>query len=90
MMPGLSGPDVCRRRPRPGLRPAAVPDPPYLEGEKADIIAGLEAGADDYVAKPFDSGELRARVDVGRRIIDLQVRLLEARDALAHEASHDP
>jgi two-component system cell cycle response regulator len=90
MMPGLSGPDVCRR-----VRGLASDQPPYLilltsKGEKADIIAGLEAGADDYLAKPFDSGELRARVEVGRRIIDLQVRLLEARDALAHEASHDP
>lgn len=90
MMPGLSGLEVCRR-----VRGLAPDQPPYLilltsKGEKADIVAGLEAGADDYLAKPFDPGELRARVDVGQRIIDLQARLLEARDALAHEASHDP
>lgn len=90
MMPGLSGPDVCAQ-----VRGLPSDRPPYLilltsKGEKADIVAGLEAGADDYLAKPFDPGELRARVDVGRRIVDLQARLLEARDALAHEASHDP
>ena len=90
MMPGLAGVDVCRR-----VRGLQSDQPPYLilltsKGEKADIVAGLEAGADDYLAKPFDPGELRARVDVGRRIIELQARLLETRDALAHEATHDP
>jgi two-component system, cell cycle response regulator len=90
MMPGLAGVDVCRR-----IRTLESEQPPYIiiltsRGEKADIVAGLEAGADDYLAKPFDSGELRARVDVGRRVIELQTRLLETRDALAHEAMHDP
>jgi len=90
MMPGLTGVEVCSR-----VRGLRSDQPPYLiiltaKGEKADIIAGLEAGADDYLSKPFDPGELRARVDVGRRIIELQSRLSEARDALAHEATHDP
>ncbi len=90
MMPGLFGLEVCRL-----VRGLQSDQSPYLillisKGEKADIVAGLEAGADDYLEKPFDPGELRARIDVGRRIIDLQARLLEARDALAHESSHDP
>ena len=90
MMPGLAGVDVCRR-----IRGLQSDQPPYViiltsKGDKADIVAGLEAGADDYLAKPFDPGELRARVDVGRRMIELQLRLLEAHDALAHEAMHDP
>jgi two-component system, cell cycle response regulator len=90
MMPGLAGVEVCRR-----VRSLQSDQPPYIiiltsKGEKADIVAGLEAGADDYLAKPFDPGELRARVDVGRRMIKLQARLREAHDALAHEATHDP
>jgi len=90
MMPGLAGVEVCRR-----VRSLKSDEPPYLilltsMSEKADIVAGLEAGADDYLAKPFDPGELRARVDVGRRVTELQARLREAHDALANEAMHDP
>ncbi len=89
MMPGLAGVEVCRR-----VRSMESDEPPYLilltsMGEKADIVAGLEAGADDYLAKPFDAGELRARVDVGRRMTELQARLREAHDALVNEATHD-
>lgn len=90
VMPGLAGVDVCRR-----VRTAESNQPPYIilltsRNQKTDIVTGLEAGADDYLAKPFDPGELLARVDVGRRLIELQARLNEARDELAHEAMHDP
>ena len=90
MMPEMDGPEVVRR-----VRARKTDQPPYIimlttKGEKADIIAGLEAGADDYLAKPFNSGELRARVAVGRRILETQAELLTARNALAHEATHDP
>jgi diguanylate cyclase (GGDEF)-like protein len=90
VMPGLAGVDVCHR-----ARTIQSDQPPYIilltsRGEKTDIVTGLEAGADDYLAKPFDPGELLARVEVGRRMIELQARLAEARDALAHEAMHDP
>jgi two-component system, cell cycle response regulator len=90
MMPGLTGVDVCR-----SVRDLASDEPPYLilltsMSEKTDIVAGLEAGADDYLAKPFDPGELQARVNVGRRVIDLQERLREAHVALTDEAMHDP
>jgi two-component system cell cycle response regulator len=90
MMPGLGGLDVCR-----AIRSVPSDQPPYIiiltsDGEKGNIADGLEAGADDYLAKPFDSGELRARVGVGARFVELEARLAEVRAALAHEAMHDP
>lgn len=75
MMPELQGPDLVRR-----VRALPTNRPPYLillttKREKADIIAGLDAGANDYLAKPFDPGELHARVEVGRRLIEVQAAL---------------
>jgi diguanylate cyclase (GGDEF)-like protein len=89
-MPELDGPDVCRR-----LRERESSDPPYVilltgRGETADIVIGLDAGANDYIAKPYDAAELQARIQVGRRMLELQSRLIEARDALEHQATHDP
>lgn len=89
-MPEMAGVDVCRK-----VRGREWERPPYIiiltsRGEKSDIVAGLEAGADDYLAKPFYPAELLARVGVGGRMIELQDGLIEARDALSHEATHDP
>jgi two-component system, cell cycle response regulator len=89
-MPGLDGLEVCRR-----IREACNDNPPYLiiltaKGEKADIVKGLDAGANDYISKPYDNDELQARINVGGRMLALQTDLLEARDALAYEATHDP
>ena len=77
MMPGINGVEICRRL----RRPDAV-EPMYIilltaRDEKNDIVEGLGAGADDYIAKPFDKEELRARIDVGRRVVELQTALLE-------------
>ena len=77
MMPQMDGPDVCRRV-RQELPLANM----YLllvtarEG-RGDMVAGLDAGADDYIIKPFDPDELRARVAVGVRILSLQQKLGE-------------
>ena len=75
IMPPLDGPDVCRllRRERPLV-------PTYVilltsRDSRADLTEGLDAGADDYLVKPFDPEELRARVHVGIRILTLQERL---------------
>lgn len=73
MMPGMSGPDLCRRA-REDRDP---PAPLYLilliaRGQARDIVQGLDAGADDYLAKPYDNEELRARLNLARRILDLQ------------------
>ena len=90
LMPEMDGLEVVRQ-----VRAKKTDRPPYLimlttKGEKANIISGLDAGADDYLSKPFDAEELRARVDVGCRIIAMQNELCQARDALAYEAAHDP
>ncbi len=77
MMPELDGPEVCRRlRARPGGESAYV----ILltaKGTKEDIVIGLQAGADDYLTKPFDHGELQARLQVGQRILGLQGKLAD-------------
>ena len=75
VMPGLTGPEVCRR-----IREFEAESPPYLilltvMGKSRDVVAGFAAGADDYLAKPFDSDELRARVHVGVRVLKMQERL---------------
>jgi phosphoserine phosphatase RsbU/P len=77
MMPGMDGLEVCRR-----ARQVVQPDPPYLimvtaRVSKGDIVTGLEAGANDYIAKPYHSEELKARLEVGRRVLELQQALAE-------------
>jgi two-component system, cell cycle response regulator len=57
--------------------------------QKRDVVAGLEAGADDYLTKPFDISELRARLRAGKRILLLQHELIQAREALRFRATHD-
>ena len=88
-MPGLDGPEICRR-----LRARQDRDPPYIllltaRGDTADIVAGLDAGANDYLRKPFDNTELHARLRVGARMLDMQAELNDARAALEYQASHD-
>src|SRR5439155_1751234 len=80
MMPGLDGLEICRRaRGRTNARPLYI----ILltaRAQRQDTIDGLGAGADDFVTKPFDPAELRARVSVGVRVVELQ-RELAARIA---------
>jgi DNA-binding response OmpR family regulator len=77
MMPGIDGPDVCRsvraERPEANMYLLLVT---AREG-RGDVVAGLDAGADDYIIKPFDPEELRARVAVGVRVLALQQKLAE-------------
>jgi two-component system cell cycle response regulator len=89
MMPGMDGVDVCRR-----VRARETLQPPYIIlltalGDKESVVTGLEAGADDYVGKPYDPAELRARLEVGCRLVELNDALLEAQHALEVVASTD-
>lgn len=89
MMPEMDGLEVLRH-----IRALQTDRPPYIimltaRGEKEDIIVGLDAGANDYLSKPFDPGELRARIEVGRRMVELQDALVESREIMAHQATHD-
>ena len=77
MLPGLDGIEVCRR-----IRTTETSFSIYIilltsRSEKQDIVNGLGAGANDYIIKPFDQDELQARVEVGRRVIELQTSLIE-------------
>ena len=82
MMPEMDGVDVCRR-----VRARETLQPPYIIlltalGDKESMVTGLEAGADDYVGKPYDPDELHARLEVGRRLVTVNDELLEAQHAL--------
>jgi diguanylate cyclase (GGDEF)-like protein len=89
MMPGMSGPEVCREaRKRVAYAYAYILLVTSKE-DKQDVIQGLEAGADDYLTKPFFPEELRARIRVGLRILELEDKLIAAADVLQYKATHD-
>lgn len=90
MMPGMDGPSVCRE-----VR--AHRKSPYVymllltsKETKDDVIAGLASGADDFLIKPFHSEELKARLRTGQRILELEDKLIEAREEMRFKATHDP
>jgi two-component system, cell cycle response regulator len=89
MMPELDGPAVCRET-------RTHRDHSYVymilltsRESKEDIVAGLESGADDYLIKPFNSDELKARLRTGQRVLHLEDRLVEAREQMRFKATHD-
>ncbi len=89
MMPGMDGVAICR-----ALRALSRDMYVYVllltaRTDRTDLVEAMEAGADDYIAKPFDSSELRVRLRAGERILDLQSALRAAQEDLRIQATHD-
>jgi two-component system, cell cycle response regulator len=89
MMPEMDGLEVCRRV-RSG------PERPYVyitmltsKLSSEDVVAGLEAGSDDYITKPCNPEELKARLRTGQRVIRLEDTLVQAREEMRFKATHD-
>jgi two-component system cell cycle response regulator len=89
MMPGLDGPAVCLEVRSHRERPYSYITLLTSKGAKEDLIAGLEAGADDYLTKPCYPEELKARLRTGERILRLEDRLVDAREEMRFKATHD-
>ncbi|HKT47111.1 MAG TPA: diguanylate cyclase [Candidatus Acidoferrales bacterium] len=89
VMPELDGPSVCRIIRKRGEHSYVYIILLTSKESKEDVVAGLESGADDYLTKPFNPDELKARLRAGIRILDLEDKLVEARDAMQFRATHD-
>jgi len=89
MMPSMDGLELCR-----AVR--GREDVPYTyiiiltaKGEREDIVEAMEAGADDFINKPFNSEELKVRLRAGRRVLNLQMELISERESFKFQATHD-
>ena len=89
MMPGMTGVEVCRRIRQRDSEPYTYILLLTSKNEKEDLIEGMDAGADDYITKPFDQNELQVRLRAGIRLVDLQSQLLKAREDLREQATRD-
>lgn len=90
MLPDFTGFDLCKRIRSDETRPYTYIIVMTSNTEKGNVVKGLEAGADDYLTKPFDPGEMLARIGVGRRIIDLNRELALKSLRLEEAARTDP
>jgi two-component system cell cycle response regulator len=89
MMPGMSGPELCSKMRKRVGRPYAYLLLVTSREEKQDVVSGLQAGADDYLTKPFYPQELNARLRVGVRILELEDKLVAAHEVAQFRATHD-
>jgi len=91
VLPDLEGIELCQRIRQAGITGQYV----YVilltgkQGGRQNMLDAMDAGADDYLVKPFDEAELKARLLVGKRIINLQDELITARESMRHAATHD-
>ncbi len=89
LMSGMDGVEICRK-----VRKLARELYTFIllltsKDEQEDIIEGMEAGADDYITKPFNQNELRVRLEAGKRIVKLNEEILDMRNNLKKKAIHD-
>jgi two-component system cell cycle response regulator len=90
VLPEIDGVELCRRlRSRPEDEPYTYTILLTAKNRKDEMLEAMNAGVDDFLAKPFDPLELKARLAVGKRIVDLQQKLVSANTALQFVASHD-
>ena len=90
ILPDFCGFELCQRIRSDDTRPYTYIIVMTSNTEKGNLVKGLEAGADDYLTKPFDPGEMLARIGVGRRIIDLNRELAAKSQKLEEAARTDP
>ncbi|MFT7373896.1 MAG: two-component system cell cycle response regulator [Oleiphilaceae bacterium] len=88
-MPEINGLTLCKK-----IREKDTSDPPYIilltgRSDTEDIVTGLKIGANDYISKPFENAELKARLQVGERMLELQDELNRAKEAMAIQANYD-
>jgi two-component system cell cycle response regulator len=88
-MPRMNGIDVCREIRKDSHRPYSYVILVTGRGGKDEMLDGLLAGADDYLVKPVDPSELHARLNTGKRILDLQEQLLSTQRQLRQQATRD-
>ena len=90
VLPGVSGVELCRSIRNGSTNERYV----YtvlltVKNEKQDLVHAMEAGADDFLVKPFDAAELKARLMAGKRILDLHEKLVLAQESFRFAATHD-
>ena len=88
-MPGIDGVEIVRRVREQSQEPYIYILLLTMYDEERHLVAGLNAGADDYIVKPFRSHELQARLEAGKRILEIQEQLIQTRDKLHSQATTD-
>src|SRR5438445_1265242 len=90
VLPKLDGIELCRKiRSDLGVQQYIYTILITAKNGRQDLVDAMEAGADDYLIKPFYAPELKARVLAGKRILDLQSTLLQTQESLRIAATHD-
>ncbi|ODS33002.1 MAG: two-component response regulator [Candidatus Scalindua rubra] len=89
LMPGMDGVEICRKVRKQAKEPYTFILLLSSKSEQEDIVRGMEAGADDYITKPFNKDELRVRLRAGRRIVELNEELLAVQNNLKKQVIND-